>query len=58
MGYTNQINKLHKSSKSRVEDKDWFLHTDNQSNKVLKKNNLRSGREISLSSKQLLFFCL
>ena len=54
MGCTNQIQKLHKSSKLKIEDMDWFLHTDNQSIKVLIKNNLISGREISLSSKLML----
>ena len=58
IGVYNQFQKLHKSSKSRIENKDWFLKADNQSNKVLKKNNLRSGIVLSLSSKHLLFLSL
>ena len=46
IGVYNQFQKLHKS---RIENKDWFLKADNQSNKVLKKNNLRSGIVLSLS---------
>ena len=30
-------NQIHKSSKSKIEDKDWFLHIDNKPNMVLKK---------------------
>ena len=52
---TYQIQKLHKSSKSKIEEKGWFLHTANQSNKVLKNRSFRSGIERSLSSKHLLF---
>jgi len=29
-----QIQKLHKSSISKIEEKGWFLHTENQYNKV------------------------
>ena len=54
-GCTYQIQKLHKSSKSKIEEKGWFLHIENQSNMVLKNNSLRSGIERSLSSKHLLF---
>ena len=39
-GCTYQIQKLHKSSKSKIEEKGWFLHTENQSNKILKKKKL------------------
>ena len=39
-GCTYQIQKLHKSSKSKIEEKGWFFHTKNQSNKVLKKKKL------------------
>ena len=28
-GVTYQIQKLHKSSKSKIEEKGWFLHTEN-----------------------------
>ena len=34
---------------------DWFRITANQSNKVLKKNNLRSGMNLSLSSNTYYF---
>ena len=54
-GCTYQIQKLHKSSKSKIEEKCWFLRTENQSNKVLKNRNLRSSIERSLSSKHRLF---
>ena len=36
MGCIYQIQKLQKSSKSKFEEKGWFLHTKNQSNKFLK----------------------
>ena len=51
--YKNQGNQDKKKKKN-----DWFRITANQSNKVLKKNNLRSGMDISLSSKHLLFLSL
>ena len=51
---TNQERKLQKSSKSKIE-KGWFLHIENQSNKVRKKRSLRLGIERSMSSKHLLF---
>ena len=54
-GVTYQIQKLHKSSKSKIEEKGWFLYTENQSNKVLKNRSLRLDIECSLSSKHLLF---
>ena len=54
-GRTNQKRTLQKSRKSKIEEKWWFLHTKNQSSKVLKKRSLRSGMERSLSSKHLLF---
>ena len=38
-GCTDQIQKLHKSSKFKIEEKGCFLHTDNQSDKVLKTKN-------------------
>ena len=44
---------LHKSNKSIIENKERFLMADSQSNKVLKKN-LKSGIELSVSSKLLL----
>ena len=50
----SQDQKLQKSSKSKIE-KGWFLHTENQSSKVLKKRSLRSGIARSESSKHLLF---
>ena len=53
-GNTNQERKLQKSSKSKIE-KGWFLHIENQSNKVRKKRSLRLGIERSMSSKHLLF---
>ena len=37
---------------------DWFRKVANQSKKVLKKNNLRSNMDFSLSSKHLLFLSL
>ena len=49
--YKNQENK-------KKEENDWFCKVENQSNKVLKKNNLRSGMDLSLSSKNLLFLSL
>ena len=60
-GYTgidNQLQKLHKSSKSIIENKERFLMADSQSKKVLKKNNLRSGIELSVHSKLPLFLSL
>ena len=53
-GNTNQERRLQKSSKSKIE-KGWFLHIENQSNKVRKKRSLRLGIERSMSSKHLLF---
>ena len=53
--WTNQERTLQKSSKSKIEEKGWFLHTENQSNKVLKNRSLMSSKERSLSSKHLLF---
>ena len=44
--------------KSRKEENDWFCKVANQSNKVLKKKSLRSGMDLSLSSKHLLFLSL
>ena len=46
---------MHIYNKSTIENKERFLKADNQSNKVLKKNNLRSSVELSVSSKLLLF---
>ena len=46
--YNNQENQ-------EKEENDWFRKADNQSNEVLKKNNLRSGMDLLLSSKHLLF---
>ena len=54
-GSTNQVQKL---QESRKEENDWFHKAANQSNKVLKKNNLRSGMDLSLSLKHLLFLFL
>ena len=54
-GWTNQKRTLQKSSKFKIEEKGWFLHTENQSNKVWKNRSLRSGMERSMSSKHLLF---
>ena len=42
-GQNNQLQKLDKSSRSTTENKEWLLKADNQSSKVLKNNNLRSG---------------
>ena len=53
-----KCNRVNKSSKSRKEVNDWFGKADNQSNKVLKKNNFRSGMDLSLSSKHVLFLSL
>ena len=50
-GSTNQVQRLHKLSISRKEESDWFCKVDNKSDKVIKKNNLRSGIDLSLSSK-------
>ena len=55
MGSINQEQKL---LKTRKEENNLFRKADNQSNKVLKKNNLRSSMNISLSSKHLLFLSL
>ena len=56
-GRTNQERKLQKSSKSKIE-KEWFLHTENQSSKVRKKRSLMSGIARSESSKHLLAWML
>ena len=53
--YKGQIQILQDSIKSKIEESDWFHKAANQSNKVLKKNNLSSGMDLSLSSKHLLF---
>ena len=50
-GQTNQVQKLHKLRNSRKEENDWFYKANSQSTKVLKKNNLRSDMDLSLSSK-------
>ena len=50
--------KLQESRKSIKEGNDWFCMATNQSNKVLKKNNLRSSMNLSISSKHLLFLSL
>jgi len=39
--YRGQIQKLQESRKSQIEENDWFRKANNQSKKVLKKNNLR-----------------
>ena len=54
-GQTNQVQKWHGS---RKEENDWFHKANSQSTKVLKKNNLRSDMDLSLSSKHLLFLSL
>ena len=54
-GQTNPIQKLHKSRNSGKEENDWLCKDDNQCTKVLKKNNLRSNMDFSLSSKNQLF---
>ena len=54
-GSTNQEQKSQESRKSRKEENDWLRKVANQSNKVLKKNSLRSSMDLSLSSKHLLF---
>ena len=54
-GQTIQEQKLQESRKSRKEKNDWLRIAANQSNKVLKKNSLRFGMDLSLSSKHLLF---
>ena len=41
-----------------MEENDWFCKADNQSKKVIKKYNLRSGMDLSESSKHLLFLSL
>ena len=46
-GSKNQEQNLHKWRKGKKND--WFRKANNQSNKVLKKNNLRSGMDLSLS---------
>ena len=48
-GGTNQKRTLQKSRKSKIEEKGWFLHTENQPNKVLKNRSLMSGMECSMS---------
>ena len=58
MGSTNQIQKLHESRKSMKEGNDCFCKANNQSDKVLKKNSLRSRIDLSISSKHLLFLSL
>ena len=57
-GVNNQVQKLQESRKSRKEENDWFCKVANQSNKVLKENNLRYVMNFSLSSKHLLFLSL
>ena len=57
-GSTIQVQKLQESRKSRKEENDWFRIAANQSNNILKKNNLRSSMDLSLSSKHLLFHSL
>ena len=57
-GSTIQVQKLQESRKSRQEKNDWFHMAANQSNKVLKKNNLRSAMDLLFSSKHLLFLYL
>jgi len=57
-GQTNQVQKLHKSRNSRKEENDWFRKANSQSTKVLKKNNLKSNMDLTLSSKNLLFLSL
>ena len=52
---TNQVQKLNKSRNSRKEENDWFCKANSQSTKFLKKNNLRSDMDLSLSSKHLFF---
>ena len=54
-GWTNKKRILQKSSTSKIVEKCWFLHTENQSNKVQKKRSLRLGMECSMSSKHLPF---
>ena len=53
---STKITRIKKIKKK--EENDWFCKVENQSNKVLKKNNLRSGMDLSLSSKNLLFLSL
>jgi len=57
-GSNNQLHKLHKSIKLTTKNKVWLCPADNQSNRVLKKYNLRSGIILSVSSKLLLFLSL
>ena len=56
--YKGQIQILQESIKSKIEESDWFQKADNQSKKILKKNNLRSRMDLSESSKHLLFLSL
>ena len=56
--YRGQIHKLQESRKSKMEENDWFCKADNQSKKVINKYNLRSGMDLSESSKHLLFLSL
>ena len=52
-------NKNYKNLRNQKKKKnDWFCKAANQSIKVLKKNNLRSSIDLSLSSKHLLFLSL
>ena len=45
-GVNNLVQKWQESRKTRREENDWFRKTNNQSNKILKKNSLRSGMDI------------
>ena len=53
-GGTNQKRTLQKSRKFKIEEKGWFLHTENQSNKFLKNRSLMSGMERSMSLKSFI----
>ena len=59
-GLTTQVQNYKNQGKKKKEEEgnDWVCIATNQSNKVLKKNNLRSGMDLSISSKHQLFLSL
>ena len=56
--YKGQQIKYKNYKNQENQENDWFRKLDNQYNKVLKKNNLRSSIDLSLSTKHLLFLSL
>jgi len=53
--YRGQQIKYKNYKNQENQENDWFRKPNNQSNKVLKKNNLTSSMDLSLFSKHLLF---